>query len=172
VTTIAFALVVVATIMLVAAWLGSRATGVRAGATVVSSDVGTTAPDTLVEPVLRLRGRPDYLVRERGRGRIYPVEVKPTRTATVLYDSDVLQLAAYMLLTEAHYGADFAGYGIARYRSAEFRVPWTTELRRRCLAAADGIRAARAATAVHRSHDLPAKCRSCAVRAACDEALG
>jgi CRISPR/Cas system-associated exonuclease Cas4 (RecB family) len=172
VTTIALALVVVAAVMLVAAWLGSRATGVRAGATVVSSDVGTTASDTLVEPALRIRGRPDYLVRERGRGRIYPVEVKPTRTATVLYESDALQLAAYMLLTEAHYGAGFAGYGIVRYRSSEFRMPWSPELRRRCLVAADGIRAARAATTVHRSHELPAKCRACAVRAACGEALG
>lgn len=171
-TTLALALVVIAVIMLGVAWLGSRATGIRAGATVMSSDVGTSESDALVESALRIRGRPDYLVRERGRGRIYPVEVKPTRTATALYESDALQLAAYMLLTEAQYGAAFAGYGIVRYQSSEFRVSWTPELRQRCLAAAEGIRAARAAATVHRSHELPAKCRACAVRSACDEALG
>lgn len=170
-TAIVLGLVVVAAVSLAAAWLMSRATGLRAGAAVVASDVGLVASDTLRDPALRIQGRPDYVVRERGRGRVYPVEVKPTRSAAVLYESDALQLAAYMLLIQARYGQEFAGYGVVRYRSAEFRVPLTAELRERCIAAADGVRAARRAPTVHRSHTIAAKCGACAVRAACDEAL-
>jgi hypothetical protein len=77
-----------------------------------------------------------------------------------------------MLLTETRYGAEFAGYGVVRYRSAEFRVPLTAELRRRCAAAAVAIRAARRAAAIHRSHEVRAKCWACGVRSVCDESLG
>ena len=159
--------------MLLAAWLLARSTGVRVGAPVIGSDLGVDAlpPVAMSDPQLRLRGRPDLLLRERGRGRIYPVEVKPTRDSTTLYPSDALQLAAYMMLTQNAYGRDFAGYGIVRYRVAEFRVELTPELRRRCLAAVDGVRSARRAAAVHRSHQVAAKCRGCAVREPCGEAI-
>jgi CRISPR/Cas system-associated exonuclease Cas4 (RecB family) len=154
-----------------AAWLASR-TGVRVGATMLASDVGLDESATLESPADRIRGRPDYLLRERGRHRIYPVEVKPTRQSATLYESDALQLAAYMLVTEAHYGRAFAGYGLVRYRSAEFRVTLTPELRRRCQLAAEGVRAARRATVVHRSHRVAARCRRCAVQGRCGESLG
>jgi len=168
---LATSLAIVAVAMMLAAWRLARGTGVRAGAPVVASDVGIEAAATLEDDTLGLRGRPDYLVRERGRGRIYPVEVKPTRDARVLYESDALQLATYMVLTEARYGSAFAGYGVVRYRSAEFRVDLTAELRRRCLAARDGVRSARRAASVHRSHAIAARCAACAVRPVCGEAL-
>jgi hypothetical protein len=76
-----------------------------------------------------------------------------------------------MVLTEKAYGRDFAGYGIVRYRTAEFRVELTPEHRRRCLVALDGVRAARRAASVHRSHHVAAKCRGCAVRESCGEAI-
>ena len=75
----------------------------------------------------------------RATGRVYPIEVKPTRDAVVLYESDALQLAAYMVLLEFRYGPEFAGYGVVRYRATEFRVPFTAELRRRCITAAEAI---------------------------------
>jgi CRISPR/Cas system-associated exonuclease Cas4 (RecB family) len=165
-------LVLSAVALLVAAHRLGRSTGVRAGAPIVASDVGLDSPILLETAALRIRGRPDYLLRERGRRRIYPVEVKPTRTSGSLYESDAMQLAAYMLLTEARYGREFAGYGLVRYRSAEFRVALTPELRRRCLAAVEGVRAARRAADVHRSHAVAARCRACAVRRRCGEALG
>jgi CRISPR/Cas system-associated exonuclease Cas4 (RecB family) len=170
-TAVVLGLVAVAAVSLAVAWLMSRTTGVRAGAAVVASDVGLITTDTLRDAALRIHGRPDYVVRERGRGRVYPVEVKPTRSAAILYESDALQLATYMLLIQAQYGPEFAGYGVVRYRSAEFRVLLTAELRGRCIAAADGVRAARRAPTVHRNHTIAAKCGSCAVRAVCDEAL-
>jgi CRISPR-associated exonuclease Cas4 len=169
--TFAVVLIGLAAVLAFAAWLLARTTGVRAASVVVASDVGVEAATTLRDPTLQIYGRPDYLVRERGRGRVYPVELKPSRAATALYDSDALQLAAYMLLAEQHYGAAFAGYGIVRYRSAEFRVPLTAELRERCVAAAAAVRAARRAATVHRDHERAAKCRACAVRSACDERL-
>ena len=161
------------TLLIAAAWLARRS-GVRTASPIIGSDVGVAgiaALPLLEDPVTRIRGRPDYLVRERRRRFVYPIELKPTRTSATLYDSDVLQLAAYMLLTEAQYGAQFAGYGIVRYRSTEFRVAFTPELRRRCVVAADGVRAARAAADVHRSHEVAAKCGACAVRGACTEVL-
>jgi CRISPR/Cas system-associated exonuclease Cas4 (RecB family) len=170
VTAAAFLTIAAILLFFAAVHLGGR-TGIPAGAEVMSSDVDGESTDTLEDPGLRLRGRPDYLLRERGRQRFYPVEVKPARESTTLYEGDVLQLAAYMLLVEARYGRAFAGYGIVRYRSSEFRVPLTADLRRRCLAAVDGIRVARGTSDVHRSHSIAARCRRCAVRAHCAEAL-
>lgn len=156
---------------LLLAWAMSRTTGVRAGAPLVASNVGLTASETLHHPSLRLYGRPDYVLRERVGGRLYPLEVKPTRTATTLYESDALQLATYMLLLEAQYGERFAGHGIVRYRSTEFRVPLTPALRKQCVSTAERIRKARRAVAVHRSHAVRAKCSACAMCSVCGEAL-
>jgi CRISPR/Cas system-associated exonuclease Cas4 (RecB family) len=168
---LAIGLVVFALALLVGASRIGMATGVRIGTPIMASDVGVEPSVVLEAPASRLRGRPDYLLRERGRGRIYPVEVKPTRESTTLFETDLLQLAAYMLLTESTYGREFAGYGVVRYRSTEFRVALTRDLRRRCFAAAAGVRAARRAADVHRSHRVPARCGGCAVRGRCAEEL-
>ncbi len=168
---LAIGLVVVALALLVGARRIGTATGVRTGAPIVASDVGVEPSVLLEAPISRLRGRPDYLLRERARGRIYPVEVKPTRESATLFEADLLQIGAYMLLTESTYGREFAGYGLVRYRSAEFRVALTRDLRWRCLAAAEGVRAARRAAEVHRSHRIPARCAGCAVRGRCAEEL-
>jgi len=168
---LAIGLVLLAIALLVGASRIGVATGVRIGAPILASDVGVEPAVMLEAPTLGLRGRPDYLLRERGRGRIYPVEVKPTRDSTTLYEPDMLQLAAYMLLTESAYGREFAGYGVVRYRSTEFRVALSRDLRRRCLAAAESVRAARRALDVHRSHDVRARCWGCAVGNHCDEQL-
>ena len=168
---LAISLVVLALVLLIGAGRLSARTGVRVGSPVVASDVGVEAAVVLEAPATRLRGRPDYLLRERGRGRIYPMEVKPTRESTTLFDADLLQLVAYMLLARAEYGREFAGYGIVRYRSAEFRVRLTRDLERRCLAAAEGVRAARRAAEMHRNHEVRARCWGCAVRSRCDEAI-
>lgn len=170
-TLVVLALVVAAVLLLVAAGRLGRRTGVRAGAAIVGSDVGRDSPILLEAPRIGLRGRPDYLLRERTRHRVYPVEVKPTRESTTLYESDLMQLVAYMLLTEARFGSEFAGYGLVRYRSAEFRVTLTGELRRRAIVAVVDVRAARRAAAVHRSHGIAARCRACALRGRCGEGL-
>jgi CRISPR-associated exonuclease Cas4 len=123
----------------------------------------------LVDQSRHLRGRPDYLLKKRGK--LIPVEVKPLRESQVLYDSDLLQLTTYMLLVRANHADAFAGYGYVRYREKVFRVYLTEALEARCLATADRVRAARTASVVHRTHDVAAKCGACAHRAACGEAL-
>jgi CRISPR-associated exonuclease Cas4 len=157
--------------VLVVAWLLARSTGVPITTNVLGSDVGLESGELLDDPDLHLRGRPDYLLAERSSGLIYPVEVKPSRTSTTLLEADALQIGVYMLLTAARYGSAFAGYGVVRYRSAEFRVPLTPSLKAQCIAAARGVRAARKASIVHRDHASAAKCRACGVRSRCGESL-
>ena len=164
-------LIALGLVVLIAAWLVGRTTGVPVGTRVVASDVGFEEPAVLEDPKLRIRGRPDYLLRDPASGRFYPVEVKPSRTSRTLQESDALQVGVYMLLTAAHYGSAFAGYGVVRYRAAEFRVPFTPELREHCIAAARAVRVARLARTVHRNHTVRAKCGRCGVRARCDESL-
>jgi CRISPR-associated exonuclease Cas4 len=127
-----------------------------------SGPLAETEP-LLVDETHKLRGRPDYLLRHK-KGLI-PVELKPLRTSKVLYESDRLQIATYLMLVRT------APYGIVRYKETTFRVYLTKELEARCLAVAEQVRAARRATVVHRTHNVPAKCRACAHQAACGESL-
>jgi CRISPR-associated exonuclease Cas4 len=158
-------------------WVAARAlaagSGLSSGATVVSSDVTVAdhrAPGPmLVDAVSGLRGRPDYLVREPAG--LVPIEVKPLRSARFLYESDRVQVGAYLLLVRASDPGAFAGHGRVRYREAEFTVPLTPELEGRCLALASLVRAARGADGVDRTHENAGKCRGCAVRAGCGQSL-
>jgi CRISPR-associated exonuclease Cas4 len=151
-----------------ARWIAAD-TGLAAGARVLSTDTGPDAGTMLTDPSLGVRGRPDYLVREPDG--LVPIEIKPMRGATMLYASDRVQIGAYMLLVRATYPGTFAGYGRVRYREASFVVPLTPDLEALCASTAASVRAARRAANVHRTHDLAVKCRSCAVRPACSEAL-
>jgi CRISPR/Cas system-associated exonuclease Cas4 (RecB family) len=123
----------------------------------------------LNDPAIGLRGRPDYLIREAAG--LVPVEIKPMRAATTLYESDRVQIGAYLLLVRAAYPTTFAGYGRVRYRATTFVVHLDPELESLCTRTAASVRAARRATNVHRTHTLAAKCRTCAMRPACSEAL-
>ncbi len=126
------------------------------------------AEPLLVDETRRLRGRPDYLVRERAG--FVPIEIKPLRRSTVLYESDRMQLVAYLLLVRATYPREFAGYGRVRYRDVEFTVTLDDASEQQCIALAERVRWARR-TEVHRTHGVAAKCASCAHRAACGESL-
>jgi CRISPR-associated exonuclease Cas4 len=157
----ALALIIVALALFVASWMLERGTGVRVGEVSVEP--------LLVDEARRLRGRPDYLVRERGG--LVPIELKPLRRSTVLYESDRMQIGAYLLMVRATYPREFAGYGRVRYRDVEFTVTLDPALEARCLALAERVRAARGAGVVHRTHDIAGKCGACAHRAACGESL-
>jgi CRISPR/Cas system-associated exonuclease Cas4 (RecB family) len=138
---------------------------------VAVGDLGRSASmePLLVDETRRLRGRPDYLLHHR-RGLI-PVELKPLRTSRSLYESDRLQVATYLMLVRAAHPDTNVPYGVVRYKDSTFRVYLTEELEARCLAVAEQVRAAKRATVVHRTHHVPAKCRACAHRTACGEAL-
>lgn len=76
----------------------------RGGATVVASDTGAGASVLLSDPALGLRGRPDYLLEEdAGVDRfLVPLEIKPTRRSQRLYESDDVQLGAYVIAHALH----------------------------------------------------------------------
>jgi CRISPR-associated exonuclease Cas4 len=136
----------------------------------VTDEQGVRQERPLVSRRHGLTGRPDYLIRTREG--IVPVEAKSAAGPADgrPYDSHVFQLAAYCLLVEDEFGAPVP-YGLIRYRDAEARVEFTTELREQLLALLEEIREARAAEEVHRSHDEPRRCARCGVRDSCDERL-
>jgi CRISPR/Cas system-associated exonuclease Cas4 (RecB family) len=160
---------VAAVVLFLAAHWVAADTGLTAGARVVSTDVGTEPATMLTDDALGIRGRPDYLVREAAG--LVPIEIKPMRKARTLYESDRVQIGAYLLLVRAAHPDTFAGYGRVRYRQATFVVPLTPELEALCAATASAVRVARRARDVHRTHAIAAKCRACAMRPACSEAL-
>jgi len=138
---------------------------------VAAGDLGRSAAmePLLVDETHRIRGRPDYLLRHR-KGLI-PVELKPLRTSRSLYESDRLQIVAYLMLVRAANPDVSVPYGVVRYKDSTFRVYLTEELEARCLAVAEHVRAAKHASVVHRTHNVAAKCRACSHRTACGESL-
>ena len=141
---------------------------------VVSSDTGAARSVLLRDPELGLRGRPDYVLEERGPDsalRLVAMEVKPSRRSARLYESDELQLGAYMIALRSTHGDRAASHGYVRYAERSFRVELTPRLEARVREIVAAVRAGRRAAVVHRSHDVPARCASCPVRERCDEAL-
>jgi CRISPR-associated exonuclease Cas4 len=153
-------------------WLSSRLqqqTGLPR-ARVIYDDASATRiePPPLVDHQWRLAGRPDYLLEQRGQ--YIPVEVKPTRRASQPYDSDTMQLAAYCRLVETHYGVR-PTHGILRYASHTFEIPYTPQLEQHLADTLNLMAEAERTSIAHRSHEQPARCRSCSQRAQCDESL-
>jgi CRISPR-associated exonuclease Cas4 len=122
----------------------------------------------LVSHRYQLTGRPDYLLEHQGK--LIPVELKPTRSSPTPYESDILQLAAYCLLTEEHFG-ERPPYGILRYRDDGWEIPYDDRLRDRLLDTLAALDGAERAASVSRSHNQPARCMHCSQRAHCDESL-
>ncbi|HET7457463.1 MAG TPA: PD-(D/E)XK nuclease family protein [Gemmatimonadaceae bacterium] len=159
-------------------WWLRRTTGLPAASgsapAVVASDTGAAASTLLRDPALGVRGRPDYLVEEpvtAGAPLLVPIEVKPSRRSARLYESDEVQLGAYLLALRATHPERAAGHGYVRYAARGFRVELTAALERRVRAIVAAVRAGRSAAVVHRSHDVPARCAACPVRERCDERL-
>lgn len=155
-----------------------RATGFSPGdnarcATVVGSDTGVARVMSVREPTLGLRGRPDYVFAEGAPNelRLTPIEVKPTRRSRRLYESDELQLGAYLVALRGTAGPHAASAGYVRYASNTFRVDLTPDLERRVRETVASVRRGRLAGVVHRSHSVPARCSACPVRQHCDERL-
>lgn len=140
---------------------------------VVASDTGVVDPILLRDPVLGIRGKPDYLVRTRldGHQRLVPLELKPARRSLRLQDSDRLQLGAYLLALRSTKGVLAAPFGIVRYAATSFQVALTPGLEADVRRAVLAMRAGRSSSGVRRSHNSVARCRSCAMRLSCDQAL-
>ena len=152
---------------------GFRAT-LRGGSAVVASDTGAGPSMVLSDPVLGIRARPDYLLEEPGGSErvLVPVEVKPRRRSQRLYESDSVQLGAYLIAARATFGPQAADFGYVRYAEHTFRVGLTKELEGRVHEIVAGIRLGRTLPRVRRTHRVRARCAQCALRAHCDDALG
>lgn len=137
---------------------------------IVASDTGVCAPILLRDPVLGIRGKPDYILEDRER-RLLPVEVKPTRRSARLYDSDRVQLGAYLIALRGAVGNRAAPFGFVRYASRTFDVALTSKLERAVRGIVEAIRVGRRMPSITRNHNSAARCAQCAVRAHCDESL-
>jgi CRISPR-associated exonuclease Cas4 len=140
------------------------------GGRVVYSDTGTwgAVDQALYDPVWDLTGKPDYLIRQ-GR-TIIPVDVKSGRTPAAPYDSHIYQLAAYCLLVDRVMDVR-PDYGLIHYPQRTYRVDYTKDLEQSLKDLLDEIRAAQRKRSLERSHDEPARCRSCGFGTVCDQRL-
>ena len=122
---------------------------------IVASDTGVISAVVLRDPILRLRGKPDYVLVEDSGGRheLVPLELKPTRRARRVYESDAVQVGAYLLLLRATYGDRAAPFGYVRYVTGTFRIDLTLDLESRIGATVAAVRRGRR-TAVD-LHDWP-----------------
>ena len=122
----------------------------------------------LYDPIARVSGRPDYLVRQREK--VIPVEVKSGRTPESPYDSHIFQVAAYCMLVEREFGKR-PPYGIIHYGKRTFTVDYTVEMENAMLDVLTEMRQAERLENVDRSHEQPARCRGCGYMYTCDQEL-
>ena len=150
-----------------------RALGGADSVSVVASDTGAAAPVLLRDRELGLCGKPDYILREGDAegARLVALELKPTRRANRVYESDAVQVSAYAMLLRSAYGEEAAPFGYLRYATGSFRVGLTPALERQVMEIAAAIRRQRSSLVVHRSHDNPGRCAGCSMRQHCDERL-
>jgi len=115
-------------------WRLSRRTGFefRSGLreSVVASDVGVGAPLLVRDDQLGLCGKPDYLIEsdESGRRLLMPMEIKPSRRSERLYESDRVQIGAYLVALRATAKNRASPIGYVRYESRTFEVALTADL--------------------------------------------
>lgn len=118
---------------------------------------------------LGLSGKPDYLVR-RSHCRV-PVEVKSgSMPAGGAHRSHQLQLAAYCLLAEEHFGAR-PTHGLIKYDDGVYTVDYSPKLEHALIDTIGCMRADLAASEVARSHRSVGRCRGCGLRANCIRSL-
>ena len=154
-------------------WLGRRIrrrAGLPDGRVVY---VDTSGWDRMRRPLfserLRLSGKPDYLVR---KGHCYvPVEVKSgSLPPGGSYHSHRLQLAAYCLLVDEHFGAR-PTHGLIKYDDGVYTLEYSQDLEQELFDTLSCMRADMVASEVARSHRAVARCRGCGIRADCTQCL-
>jgi CRISPR-associated exonuclease Cas4 len=123
----------------------------------------------LFDPQLRLAGRPDYLVKQKGQ--IIPIEVKSRQAPQVPYDSHIYQLAAYCLLVKHEYGTRPSS-GIIHYANRTFAIDFTAKLEESTQATIREMQGRIYESQVDRSHQDAKRCQHCGYRSICDQALG
>lgn len=138
---------------------------------VIYSDSGSwfAHDENLYDPALRLVGKPDYLVQEPD-GSLTPVELKSMAAPREPYEGHIMQLAAYCLLVERHYGQR-PRYGIIQYQDRAFAIDYTAVLEDTLIDLIGDMRDDLFEPDVPRSHEDWPRCAGCALRSACDQSL-
>ena len=121
----------------------------------------------LTDPSWDLSGTPDYVL-DTPSGPV-PVEVKTGHTPNRPYANHVLQVSCYLRLLEAN--GRQPPYGLVNYPDGVFRVAWGEQQKADLRAALDRMAAAKQAGRADRDHDVPARCKGCARRDACEQRL-
>ena len=116
-----------------------------------------------------LVGKPDYILEHEGT--LVPVERKSRKLSTAgAYEGEILQLAAYCLLVEEHYGRSVLS-GRLLYQNRSLDVPFDERLRAKLHNALRALHEAAGLEEVSRCHTSAARCRACGFRDACRESL-
>jgi CRISPR-associated exonuclease Cas4 len=145
-----------------------QSTGLPAGEVrYADADQWQDHSQTLYDEILKLRGRPDYLI-EEANGSLTPVEVKSGKAPKAPHPGHILQLAAYCMLVWENYG-ERPARGIIKYADKKFEVDFTLELETDLLDLLAEMREDLLMNDVPRSHDEWIRCRRCGVGDYCDE---
>ena len=137
---------------------------------VVYSDLDAWHPveKPLFDPLLKLTGKPDYVVEHNKK--IIPVEVKSSQAPTLPYSGHMLQLAAYCLLLERS-GGNRPPYGLLRYANQTLQIDYTQQLESNLLDTLAEMRSKERRGELNRSHHDLARCNRCGYRSKCDQRL-
>ncbi|MCU0798666.1 MAG: Dna2/Cas4 domain-containing protein [Candidatus Thermoplasmatota archaeon] len=120
-----------------------------------------------------LAGTPDLIIEEEGLK--IPVEVKTGKVPPKPHFSHMMQLGAYLILTDVNYDQR-TPYGYIDYipsggkRSRE-KVEWDMMTKALVLSKVSEIREAERLGEVHRNHNREGKCLNCSRRSTCPERL-
>lgn len=118
---------------------------------------------------LMLTGKPDYVVRGK-RGDLIPVEFKSSKAPAEPYEGHIMQLVAYCVLVESHFGKR-PSHGIIRYEDRSFDIKYTAELEDELIAVLEEMRFDLEDADVPRSHDAWQRCNGCGFKAGCEQSL-
>ena len=122
----------------------------------------------LYDPVLRLTGRPDYLVRH-GK-QVIPIEVKSSKAPFEPHEWHLYQLAAYCMLVEHEYRSR-PPHGILHYSNRTIALDFTPALEAATRATIHEMQMRASQIQVERSHHDQYRCLHCGYRSVCDQAL-
>lgn len=93
----------------------------------IYSDTQSIPGEVLYSDVLKLKGKPDYIIK---KGDTYvPVEVKTGKTPTYPYKNHIMQLVAYCALVEGNYQKKVT-HGVIKYPENEFQIEYTDARKR------------------------------------------
>jgi CRISPR-associated exonuclease Cas4 len=162
---------VIALVVIFISWRIRARSGVPEGQIIYSdNEVLQTLPKPLYDAATGLVGKPDYILKGKD-GALIPLEYKSSLAPASPYQTHIAQVTAYCRLIEVNYHVR-PKYGILRYSDKEFQVFYTKELEEGLLQTLAEIRKSEASgCAPERSHQNPARCRSCGFKAVCDQSL-